>query len=191
MKWLDRLFGGCKDMAALPAGTKAPDFTLPIVLNRNNNRNNNNNKKDGGEFSLQAALQPGPVLAAFFKVSCPPCQYTFPYLERMHQAHGGKIAIVGISQNDQRDTAAFLKEYGVTFPTLLDDPNGYAVSNAYGLTNVPTLFLIGQNGEIELSSVGWVKQEVEDINRKLAGTQKIPLPAIFQPGEDVRDFRAG
>src|ERR1700692_3302268 len=143
MKWLDRLFGGPKDMAALPAGTKALDFPSPAVfIGKDGN-------KEGDKFSLQSALQQGPVLAAFFKVSCPTCQYAFPYLERIHQAHGGKkINVVGISQNDQRDTAAFLKEYGVTFPTLLDDPNGYAVSNAYGLTNVPSLFLIGQEGQI-------------------------------------------
>jgi peroxiredoxin len=165
-------------MAALPAGTKAPEFSLSAV--------------DGSKFSLQAALQQGPVLAAFFKVSCPTCQYSFPYLERLHKAHGGKrITIIGISQNNQRDTAAFLKEYGVTFLTLLDDPNGYVVSNAYGLTNVPTLFLIGQDGKIEISSVGWVKKEVEDINHKLAAVQQIALPPIFQPGEEVREFRAG
>jgi peroxiredoxin len=182
MKILDRLFGGPKDMAALPAGTKAPDFSLPGVFS----------DKDGGKFSLQDALKRGPVLVAFFKVSCPTCQYTFPYLERIHQAHGDqRITIVGISQNDQRDTAAFLKEYGVTFRTLLDDPNGYAVSNAYGLTNVPTLFLIGQDGKIEISSVGWLKQEVEDINRKLANAEQIAPPPIFQPGEDIREFRAG
>jgi peroxiredoxin len=182
MKWLNRLFGGPKDMAALPAGTKAPDFTLPDV----------SSGKDGGSFSLQAALQNGPVLAAFFKVSCPTCQYTFPFLERIHQAHGDtRITIVGISQDNQRDTAAFLKEYGVTFRTQLDDPNGYAVSNAYGLTNVPSLFLIGQDGRIEVISVGWVKQEVEDIHRKLASWQQTPLLPLFNPGEEVRDFRAG
>jgi peroxiredoxin len=148
--------------------------------------------KDGGKFSLQAALKQGSVLAAFFKVSCPVCQYTFPYLERMHKAHGDKkVTIVGISQDNERDTTAFLREYGVTFRTLLDDPNGYAVSNAYGLTNVPTLFLIGQDGQIEITSVGWVKQEVEDVNRKLAAAQQTPLPPIFEPGEDVSDFRAG
>jgi peroxiredoxin len=188
MTWLDRLFGGPKDMAALPAGTKAPDFSLPAVFRGKNN----NNSEDGGTFSLQAALEQGPVLAVFFKVSCPTCQYTLPFLERIHKAHGDKkVTIVAISQNNQPDTAAFLKEYGVTFRTLLDDPNGYAVSNAYGLTNVPSLFLIGQGGQIEISSVGWVKQEVEDINRKLAAAHHAPPPPIFQAGEDVRDFRAG
>lgn len=165
-------------MAALTAGTKAPEISLAAV--------------DGKTFSLENALKKGPVVAAFFKVSCPVCQYTFPYLERLHTAHGDqKITVVGISQDDKRNTNAFLKEYGITFPTLLDDPNGYAVSNAYGLTNVPTWFLIGQDGRIEISSVGWVKQELEDGNRKLANFQKTPLPLLFKPGEDVRDFRAG
>src|SRR5260370_31542196 len=112
MKWLDRLFGGPKDMAALPAGTKAPDFSLPAV----------SSGRDGDEFSLQAALKQGPVLVAFFKVSCPTCQYTFPYLERIHKAYGDKkITVVGISQNNPRQTAAVLKEYGVTFLTVLHD----------------------------------------------------------------------
>jgi peroxiredoxin len=185
MKWLNHLFGGPKDMAALPAGTKAPDFSLPAVDGLIDGQ-------ESGKFSLQQALQRGPVLAVFFKISCPTCQYTLPFLERIHRAYGdGKITIVGISQNNKSETAAFLKEYGVTFGTLLDDPNGYAVSNAYGLTNVPTLFLIGQNGTIEISSVGWVKQEIEAINRKLAVKQQIPVPPIFKPGDDVRDFRAG
>ena len=190
MKWLDRLFGGSKDMAALPAGTKAPDFTLPVV--GGSKPGEKVAERDGNTFSLQSALQHGPVLAAFFKVSCPTCQYTFPFLERIHRAHGGKkITVLGISQNNASETAAFLKEYGITFPTLLDDPNGYAVSNAYGLTNVPSLFLIGQDGKIEVSSVGWVKPEVEEINRKLAAAQQTKPPIIFKPGEDVRDFRAG
>ena len=177
-KWLDRLFGGSTEMTALPSGTKAPDFSLPAM--------------DGSKFSLQHALQQGPVLVAFFKVSCPTCQYTFPFLERIHRAYGNKkITIVGISQNDKNDTAGFLKEYGITFPTLLDDPNGYAVSNAYGLTNVPSLFLIGPDGEIEITSVGWVKQEVEQIHSKLGSARQAPLSPIFHPGEDVRDFRAG
>jgi peroxiredoxin len=165
-------------MAALTAGTKAPEIDLPAL--------------DGGQFSLQDALKQGPVLAAFYKVSCPVCQYTFPFLERLHRAYGNKkITVVGISQDKQRDTAAFLKEYGVKFRSLLDDPNGYPVSNAYGLTNVPTLFLIGQDGQIEITSVGWVKQEVEHINRKLAAAQQAPTLPIFQPADDVLDFRAG
>ena len=165
-------------MAALPAGAKAPDISLDAV--------------DGTPFSLHDALKKGPVVAAFFKVSCPVCQYAFPYFERLYKAHGGQnSAFVAISQDDKRNTDAFLKQYGVTFPTLLDDPEGYRASNAYGLTNVPTWFLIGQDGEIEIASVGWVKKDMEALNRTLADLHKTPLPQLFKPGEEVRDFRAG
>jgi peroxiredoxin len=178
MTWLNRLFGGPKDMTALREGTKAPDFSLPAL--------------DGSTFSLQTGLQQGPVLAAFFKVSCPVCQYTFPYLERLHKAYGSqKVSIVGISQDDKSKTTAFLKEYGVTFPTLLDDPAGYAVSNAYGLTNVPSLFLIEPDGEIQISSVGWVRADVETLNRRLADANQTAMRRLFLPGDDVRDVRPG
>ena len=99
--------------------------------------------------------------------------------------------MIGISQNDAKDTAAFIKEFGITFPVLLDDTGSYPVSNAYGLTNVPTIFWIAQDGEIEVSSVGWVKADFEEINRRMADAGKIAPAVMFKPGEDVRDFRAG
>ena len=97
----------------------------------------------------------------------------------------------GVSQNDPKETAAFIKEFAVTFPVLLDPPPSYQVSNAYGLTNVPTVFWIAQDGEIEISSVGWVKADIEEIGRKMAAAGKTAPAALFKPGEDVRDFRAG
>jgi len=165
-------------MGALTVGKHAPDFKLPTM--------------DGKTFSLREALARGPVVAAFFKISCPVCQHAFPYLERIYQAYGDKyVTLVGISQDDTRATAAFLKECGVTFPVLLDDTHTYPVSNTYGLTNVPTVFWIDQGGEIEISSVGWVKQEIEEINQRAAAAGKCRPHPIFQPGEQVADFRAG
>lgn len=165
-------------MTALATGTKAPSFELLT--------------SDGKSFSLQDELANGPLILAFFKVSCPTCQYTFPFLERLHKAYQGKtVKVIGISQNDAKDTTAFAKEFGVTFPILLDDTKKYPVSNAYGLTNVPTIFWIDQDGEIEVSSVGWVKADFEQINRKMAELGKAAPAAVFKAGDDVRDFRAG
>jgi peroxiredoxin len=165
-------------MAALATGTKAQDFDLKAL--------------DDKPFSLADELTRSPVLLAFFKVSCPTCQYAFPFLERLHKAYGANgVSLVGISQNGAKDTAAFNKEFGVTFPVLLDDVDSYPVSNAYGLTNVPTILWIAQDGEVEVSSVGWVKADFEQINRKMAEAGKGAPAAVFKPGEDVRDFRAG
>jgi peroxiredoxin len=165
-------------MAALTPGTQGPDFTLPSM--------------DGNPFSLREALARGPVLVAFFKVSCPTCQYAFPFLERIYQAHGNKtVTIVGISQNSKKDTAFFTKEYGITFPVLLDNTNSYPVSNAYGLTNVPTIFWIAQDGEIEISSVGWIKKEMEEFNQRTAEASSELIKPLFRPDEHIADFRAG
>jgi peroxiredoxin len=94
MSWLKKLFGG-KRMAALTAGTKAPPFELLTT--------------NGTKFSLADSLTRGPVVAAFFKISCPVCQYAFPYWERIYKSYGnsGKLTIVGISQNEKNDTVEF------------------------------------------------------------------------------------
>jgi len=165
-------------MTALASGKTAPAFELATL--------------SGEQFSLSDGLAHGPVVLAFFKVSCPTCQYAFPFLERLYKTYGKSgVTLVGVSQNDTSATAAFCKEFGVTFPMLLDDTDSYPVSNAYGLTNVPTLFWIAQDGEIEISSVGWVKADFEAVNRKMAELEKTAPAAIFHPGEQVRDFRAG
>jgi peroxiredoxin len=165
-------------MPALAVGKKAPDFTLPVM--------------DGKSFSLQGALTRGPVVAAFFKISCPVCQFAFPFLERIYKAYRSKnVTIVGISQNSQKDTALFNKEYGVTFPVLLDDIDSYPVSNAYGLTNVPTIFWIDSDGTIEISSVGWVQQEIAEINQKVAEAGQSKLHPVFLPDESIPAYRPG
>ena len=165
-------------MTALAMGIKAPDFELKTL--------------EGKRFSLSEELRGGPVVLAFFKVSCPTCQYAFPFLERLYKAYGNRgVKLVGVSQNDAKETVAFAKDFGLTFPLLLDDMRSYPVSNAYGLTNVPTVFWVAQDGEIEVSSVGWVKADFELINRKMSENGKIGLATLFKSGEDVRDFRAG
>lgn len=165
-------------MAALSAGVRAPEFILPTI--------------DGGRVSLSELLKKGPVVLAFFKVSCPVCQYAFPFYERMYQANrDAKVSFVGVSQDKAADTRSFMRQFGVTFPVALDDPTNYAVSNAYGLTNVPTLFFVDSNGEIEVSSVSWSKSDVETVNTRLAEVRKQATPALWHRGEEVRDFRAG
>ncbi len=165
-------------MAALDAGVRAPNFELSTV--------------DGQRVSLNEALQKGPVVLAFFKVSCPVCQYALPFVERLYRAHhAANVTVLGVSQDNRKDTQEFLREYSVTFPVALDDPKKYAASNAYGLTNVPTIFFITPDGEIEISSVGWAKADLEAMNKRLSEQrQKAPTP-LWRKGEEIEDFRAG
>ncbi len=161
---------------AIKTGIAAPDFELPSVA--------------GKPFSLQDALSRGPVLAAFFKVSCPTCQYTFPFIERLHKLAGnGSVQILGISQDSREETEEFCKEYGISFPVLVDD-NGYAASNDYDLHFVPTLFLIGNDGEIQLMSEGFCKADLLELQSNL----NLPNGSgeeLFKAGENVPEFKPG
>ncbi|HWY70643.1 MAG TPA: TlpA disulfide reductase family protein [Terriglobales bacterium] len=164
---------------ALPSGAKAQEFTLTSTT--------------GKPVTLSELTKRGPVVLAFFKVSCPTCQYAFPYFERMSQLHKPEaVSFVGISQNDLRDTQAFMKQYGVTFPVAIDDSKQYIVSNAYKLTNVPTAYLVDRDGRIQVNSVGWARKDMEEINAKLSmmdsAQQQHP---IFKPGEEVAEYKAG
>ena len=166
-------------MPALEAGVKAPGIELQYL--------------DGSKFSLNEARKKGPVVAAFFKVSCPVCQMALPYLDRIFKAYekSSKFTFVGVSQDNAADTKAFNRQFGITFPVLLDPSGKYPVSNAYGLTNVPTTFLISPEGEIEFATVSWSKADVEQLNRRLATLTGESVVQVFQPGEKVSEFKPG
>jgi peroxiredoxin len=162
-------------MPALEPGKTAPEIALSSV--------------SGEPFSLETARQRGPVLAAFFKVSCPTCQYAFPFLERIFQAYPReKVTVFGISQNERGDTAAFAQKFGITFPLCLDDTHSYPVSNQYGLTNVPTLFFISPAGQIEITSVGWLRVDIDDLSARLAAAAGVNRAKIFQHKEEVVEY---
>ena len=166
-------------MTNIVAGSVAPNFSLKSL--------------DGKEFSLSAALQKGPVLLAFFKIGCPVCQFTFPFLERLYQRYKSpNLTIVGIGQNGPEKTAGFIKEYGITFPVLLDpEEKRYVVSNAYGLTMVPTLIFVDTDGSVLVSSMGFVKSDIESIANQLAERVKIAKAPLFQPSDSVPANRPG
>lgn len=164
-------------MPTLTVGKTAPSFQLATTT--------------GQRLSLSEALAAGPVLLAFFKVSCPVCQFTFPFLERLHKQLREKGAqIWGVVQDKAQDGAQFAASYGLTFPILIDEPP-YKVSQAYRLTHVPSLFLVKSDGRIEISSEGFSKADLLAIQKSLAQTLSAPPPALFLPTESIPAYKPG
>lgn len=156
----------------LNAGQAAPLFDLPDM--------------QGNTVRLKDLLAAGPVLLAFFKISCPTCQMTMPYLNRIsHQPGLAPLRIYGVSQDDATPTGHFNGRFGVTFPVLLDTlDGGYAVSNAYGITHVPSLFLVETDGTIGWSGMGFSKSDLQMLADR-ASFQ------VFRPDEKLPEYRAG
>jgi peroxiredoxin len=176
-QWVSRFFRTGGEMREINPGTTAPAFSLKDLSRK--------------EYSLAAVLEKGPVVAAFFKISCPVCQFTFPFIERLFKRYGGDgVTFLGISQDDAKATKKFASEYGVTFPMVLDDKD-YSVSNAYGLTTVPTIFLIDTDGTVKVVCIGFEKKGLEDIAAFLAERQKIGAAPLFRPDEKVPAHKPG
>jgi peroxiredoxin len=151
----------------LTAGAQAPDFALLDLA--------------GASRRLISYAEQGPALFVFYKASCPVCQLTLPFLERIKEKPA--VRIVLISQDDVKTTMKFQKEFGLSLETLIDG-RGYPASNAYGLESVPTLFLVQQGGVIAQSWSGFSKADMEGL-ASMAGQP------IFHPNENVPLFRPG
>ena len=152
----------------LAAGAKAPSFELDDLA--------------GGRRALLEILAQGPVVLALYKVSCPVCQMTLPFLDRMSK---GSLQIIAISQDDERATTQFRKKFTPAIPTLLDRAeNNYPASNGFRISHVPSLFLVEQDGSISLAGEGFVKRDLEAIGKR-AGIQP------FGPEDKVPEWKAG
>jgi peroxiredoxin len=154
--------------ATLEAGQIAPDVAFAA--------------SDGTERQLSRMVASGPVVLAFYKVTCPTCQLAIPFLGRLA---GGAIPVIAVSQHDAEMTAEFENEFDVHLETVFDpEERNFPASNAFGLTHVPSIFVIGKDRKIEWSSVGFVRKDLEDL------ATRIGRP-IFRPGDRVPEMKFG
>ena len=150
-------------------GSHAPDFQLHTL---------------GGEnWPLGDNLPAGPLVLVFFKISCPTCQFTFPFLDRLAAAEPGKLRVVAVSQDDAAGTTQFLERFAPHITTLLDT-KGYPTCKAYGITHVPSVFQIEPDGTIGGAANGFHRQMLEDLGA-IAGIEP------FKPGEQIPEMRPG
>lgn len=140
----------------------------------------------GQDVSSNGLFRGHKTILVLFKIECPTCQYALPYLDRIHRSG---VPVVGIAQNAIEEARSFAKEYGLTFPVLIDEGPDYSVSKAFAIEHVPSIFLVDPRGVIEQTTEGWVKTEIEEMYR--GGSKGSPPLALFRPSEKVADFKAG
>jgi peroxiredoxin len=121
-------------------GDPAPVFAFPGL--------------DGKMVSL-ADYKGKVVLLNIWATWCPPCREEMPSMEKLYQQLKGEdfeILAVSVDASGARAVAPFMKEYGLSFPALLD-PGG-TIQNLYGTTGLPESFIIGRTGTIEKIVIG-------------------------------------
>ena len=102
----------------------------------------------GADRSLGELLGARPVVVNFFGSWCAPCVEEMPAFERVHQALGERVGIVGMSNRERSpaDALAIIESTGVTYPTF-DDPDASALTYFGGL-GMPTTVFIDTAGNV-------------------------------------------
>ena len=161
----------------LKPGDRAPAFRLRDL--------------EGREHALEQALASGPALLVFWKSDCDTCDLIFPYLGKLAEAYGQDgWRLWAVSQDDVEASRAFARKHGSPFDVLVDAAD-WPVSRAYDPDATPTLFLIGADGVIQETSVGFSKADLNEMSRRLAESLET-APVDAAPADDGRpDFRPG
>jgi cytochrome c biogenesis protein CcmG/thiol:disulfide interchange protein DsbE len=142
--------------SAAPAGTApdpaAPTFSLPVL------------GQSGQKVSL-TDYAGRPLIVNFFASWCEPCQKETPLLAKFYRTEHGKVAIVGLDENDVQGSAmSFAQKEGVSYPVGFD-PEVIAAS-AYGVAGLPQTFFLNAKHRIVDRVFGAVT--LADINHGIA-----------------------
>jgi len=123
----------------------------------------------------------GPVVLAFFKVTCPVCQMAAPKVAAL--AAGG-ARVVAIGEDPSPALHTYRSRYAQDVRTLTE-PRPYPASDAYGVTAVPTLFLVDGEGRIADAVGGWDR---DGWNRVAVAVGAGP---VSTPEDGLAAFRPG
>ncbi len=122
-------------------GFLAPNFTL--------------NTLDGKAITL-SDLRGHVVLVNLWASWCGPCRAEMPAMQRVYEIYrdqGFQVLAINVTYQDSQAAArAFVDEFDLTYPVLLD-PDGQ-VSSLYLLRSLPTSFFIDAEGVIQEIVIG-------------------------------------
>jgi cytochrome c biogenesis protein CcmG/thiol:disulfide interchange protein DsbE len=129
----------CTGEKKQPAGV-APDFTLKTL--------------DNEELSL-SGLRGKVVLLDFWATWCGPCRESIPHLvqlQKNYQEKGFQVIGLSVDKGDGSAVRNFVKSMGIPYPVVMTPED---VARNYGVSSLPTTFLIDKEGKIRDKMIGF------------------------------------
>lgn len=152
-------------------GKPAPDFALDVI----------HNGEPGAKLQL-AKLQGQPVLLAFWATWCGVCRAETPALNRVAERYKDRgLVVVGVDTNDKPGLGApIAKRLGMVYPIVYDDRD---VDDLYGVEALPTLVVVGRDGQVQAVRVGLTDESALDalVSAVLLGRPCATAGAGFSP----------
>src|SRR5579875_3025038 len=120
--------------SAAPEPATAPSFSLPVLGH------------SGRHVSL-GQYAGRPLVVNFFASWCPPCKQETPLLAGFYRSEHGKVAVVGLDENDALGSAlSFTRADGVSYPVGFDPQ--LAAASAYNVDALPQTFFLNARHQI-------------------------------------------
>lgn len=147
---------------------------------------------NGGEHSIRAALESGPVVLALYKSSCAASKVMLPMLQRVQNAHADDgLTTFGVAQDSANITRSFARRYGIEFPILIEGPE-FPLSAGFGIRATPTIYVLRQDESTAYTTMGFLRDQIEEIESSVAGELGVPAQRIIAPEEsDIPLFVPG
>ena len=125
------------------AGTAAPDFKMKTP--------------DGKNFQFSKFAKGKTVVLDFWASWCPDCRKDAPEVVRMYEAYRPYgIEFIGVSMDtDVEAWKKAIEKYGITYPQVseLKKFKETDIAKAYGVKWIPSMVVVGPDGEVKLSTV--------------------------------------
>ena len=100
-----------------------------------------------GSRSRSSKYRGQPLIVNFFASWCEPCKTETPLLATFYRTEKGKVALVGLDENDVLGNAtSFTRANGVSYPVGWD-PH-FTVASAYGVNALPQTFFLNARHQI-------------------------------------------
>ena len=133
-------------------GHDAPPLALPIVAGIG--------AADGDRINIDN-LRGKVVLVDFWASWCPPCKRSIPILNEIQERYDSdQVVFLGVNVEDDLHSnavASVHRALGAEFPSVQDRDG--ALRRTYKVSSLPTLFVVGPDGEIEDAAVGVPRQD--------------------------------
>jgi peroxiredoxin len=153
---------------AIEPGDIAPDFTLPILANPTDEQRREADAADSKFALLSLSDYRNKVIYLdFWQASCAPCRESLPLLTQHRDEfaeHGVEILAVNTDVNPA-DALALVAKFAVNYP-VVSDP-GAQVASRYGLSGLPTAYLIARDGRVHQVREGFASQDIDNIRATL------------------------
>lgn len=92
-----------------------------------------------------------PLVVHFWATWCPVCRLEQGAVNALAADHA--VITVAMQSEGDAEVRAYLREHGLSFP-VINDRDG-ALARRYGVTAVPTTFVIGPDGRIRFVDMGY------------------------------------